>query len=65
MDDRRLIDDYLPIQAIRAEVSREKPTRKGRTSTVHLWWAWRPLVACRAAEIAWWAGQRYSWRSSR
>lgn len=48
-DDRRLIEDYLPIQAISKEASREKNVRKGHISTLHLWWARRPLVACRAA----------------
>src|SRR5262245_57036265 len=48
-EDRRLIEDYLPIQAISAEASREKAVRKGHISTLHLWWARRPLVACRAA----------------
>ena len=47
--DRRLIEDYLPIEAISAEASREKSIRKGHISTLHLWWARRPLVACRAA----------------
>lgn len=48
-NDRRLIEDYLPIKAISAEASREKSIRKGHISTLHLWWARRPLVACRAA----------------
>jgi putative DNA methylase len=48
-DDKRLIEDYLPIQAISKEASREKSVRKGHISTLHLWWARRPLVACRAA----------------
>lgn len=48
-EDRRLIEDYIPIQAISAEASREKSVRKGHISTLHLWWARRPLVACRAA----------------
>jgi len=47
--DRRLIEDFLPIQAISKEASREKSVRKGHISTLHLWWARRPLVACRAA----------------
>ena len=47
--DKRLIEDYLPIVAISAEASREKSLRKGHISTLHLWWARRPLVACRAA----------------
>jgi putative DNA methylase len=45
----RLIEDYLPIEAISKEASREKSVRKGHISTLHLWWARRPLVACRAA----------------
>ena len=49
LNDRRLIEDFLPIQAISAESSREKSVRKGHISTLHLWWARRPLVACRAA----------------
>src|SRR5271169_6545479 len=49
LDDLRLIEDYLPIEAISAEASREKSVRKGHISTLHLWWARRPLVACRAA----------------
>jgi putative DNA methylase len=47
-ENRRLIEDYLPIKAISAEALREKSVRKGRISTLHLWWARRPLVACRA-----------------
>ncbi|MBW2345769.1 MAG: DUF1156 domain-containing protein [Deltaproteobacteria bacterium] len=49
IEDRRLIEDYLPIKAISKEASREKSIRKGHISTLHLWWARRPLVACRAA----------------
>jgi len=48
-DDRRLIEDYPPIEEISKEASREKSVRKGHISTLHLWWARRPLVACRAA----------------
>jgi putative DNA methylase len=48
-DDKRLIEDFLPIEKISAESSREKSVRKGHISTLHLWWARRPLVACRAA----------------
>ena len=47
-DDRRLIEDYLPIQAISAQASGE-PRTKGHISTLHVWRARRPLVACRAA----------------
>ena len=48
-DSPSLIEDYLPIKAISAEASREKSVRKGHISTLHLWWARRPLTACRAA----------------
>src|ERR1700675_3824676 len=48
-NDLRLIEDYLPIEKISAEGSHEKSVRKGHISTLHLWWARRPLVACRAA----------------
>jgi putative DNA methylase len=51
-EDKRLIEDYLPIQALSVESSREKSVRKGHISTLHLWWARRPLVACRAAVYA-------------
>lgn len=48
-DDKRLIEDYLPIVTISAEASRENSVRKRHISTLRLWWARRPLVACRAA----------------
>ncbi len=48
IEERRLIEDYLPIQAISAEASGE-PRTKGHISTLHVWRARRPLVACRAA----------------
>jgi putative DNA methylase len=47
--DQRLIEDYIPIEEISAEARREKSIRKGHISTLHLWWARRPLVAARAA----------------
>lgn len=48
-DDKRLIEDYLPIEAVSTESGREKNVRKGHISSMHLWWARRPLVASRAA----------------
>lgn len=48
MNDRRLIEDYLPIEQISEEASGE-PRTKGHLSTLHIWRARRPLVACRAA----------------
>ena len=65
-DDKRLIEDYLPIQAISKESSREKSTRKGHISTLHLWWARRPLVACRAAVYgALVPASRFAWTKER
>ncbi|MFZ1026982.1 MAG: DUF1156 domain-containing protein [Limnoraphis robusta] len=51
-EDRRLIEDFIPIREISAEAAREKSIRKGHISTLHLWWARRPLVAARAAVYA-------------
>ena len=51
MSDRRLIEDYLPVEWLSAEASGE-PRTKGHISTLHLWRARRPLVACRAAIYA-------------
>jgi len=48
----RLIEDYLPIEQIGNECGREKSTRRGHISSLHLWWARRPLVASRAAVYA-------------
>jgi putative DNA methylase len=50
--DRRLIEDFIPIREISIEAAREKSVRKGHISTLHLWWARRPLVAARAAVFA-------------
>lgn len=44
-NDLRLIEDYLPIEAL----GRENTTAKGHVNTLHLWWARRPLTPCRAA----------------
>lgn len=49
---RRLIEDFIPIREISAQAAREKSIRKGHISTLHLWWARRPLVAARAAVFA-------------
>ncbi len=50
--DRRLIEDYIPLQVLSAEGAREKSVRKGHVSAIHLWWARRPLSASRAAVFA-------------
>jgi putative DNA methylase len=45
---RKLIEVALPLEAINMESAREKSIRHGHPSTLHLWWARRPLAACRA-----------------
>ena len=49
---RKLIEVDLPLAAINAESAREKSLRHGHPSTLHLWWARRPLAACRAVVFA-------------
>ena len=44
----KLIEVSLPLAAINAEAAREKSIRHGHPSTLHLWWARRPLAAARA-----------------
>ena len=45
---KKLIEVSLPLDAINKESAREKSIRHGHPSTLHLWWARRPLAACRA-----------------
>jgi len=49
---KKLIEVALPLEAINKEASREKSIRHGHPSTLHLWWARRPLAACRAVLFA-------------
>ncbi len=49
---RKLIEVDLPLDVINAESGREKSLRHGHPSTLHLWWARRPLAACRAVLFA-------------
>jgi putative DNA methylase len=49
---KKLIEVALPLEAINKESAREKPIRHGHPSTLHLWWARRPLAACRAVLFA-------------
>jgi len=49
MNDRRLIESRLPLKKISEESAREKSIRHGHISTLHIWWARRPLAASRAA----------------
>lgn len=49
---RKLIEVDLPLAEINRESAREKSIRHGHPSTLHLWWARRPLAACRAVIFA-------------
>jgi len=49
---KRLIEVDLPIRRISAHSRREKSIRHGHISTLHIWWARRPLAACRAVICA-------------
>ncbi len=48
----KLIEVALPLEDINRESAREKSIRHGHPSTLHLWWARRPLAACRAVLFA-------------
>ena len=45
---KKLIEVSMPLEAINKASAREKSIRHGHPSTLHLWWARRPLAACRA-----------------
>ena len=49
---KRLIEVDLPIKSISEHARREKSIRHGHISTLHIWWARRPLAACRAVICA-------------
>jgi putative DNA methylase len=49
---KKLIEVALPLESINAASAREKSIRHGHPSTLHLWWARRPLAACRAVIFA-------------
>ena len=52
MIERRFIEEHFPIKEVGTESSREKSIRHGHISTMHLWWARRPLAASRATLYA-------------
>ncbi|GLV56342.1 hypothetical protein KDH_31830 [Dictyobacter sp. S3.2.2.5] len=49
---KKLIEVALPLDAINKAASTEKSIRHGHPSTLHLWWARRPLATCRAVLFA-------------
>src|ERR1700746_1208652 len=52
MHKKKLIEVSIPLEAINKASAREKSIRHGHPSTLHLWWARRPLAACRAVLFA-------------
>lgn len=52
MPKKKLIEVSLPLEAINAQSAREKSIRHGHPSTLHLWWARRPLATARAVLFA-------------
>ena len=42
----------IPLEAIKAASAREKSIGHGHLSSLHLWWAWRPMAACRSVPFA-------------
>lgn len=51
-DPKKLIEVAMPVKEISAESVRDKSIRHGHISTLHLWWARRPLPVCRAVVFA-------------
>lgn len=49
---KKLIEVALPLEAVNAASAREKSIRHGHPSTLHLWWARRPLASARAVIFA-------------
>ena len=49
---RRLIGEIFPVKEVSEESSREKSIRHGHISTLHLWWARRPLASSRTTIYA-------------
>lgn len=49
---KKLIEVAIPLEAINAAAAREKSIRHGHPSTLHLWWARRPLATARAVIFA-------------
>jgi putative DNA methylase len=58
---KKLIEVALPLEAINTASAREKSIRHGHPSTLHLWWARRPLAAARAVIFAQMVDDPSSW----
>jgi adenine-specific DNA methylase len=51
-EDRRFIEETFPVREISEESAKEKSIRQGHISTLHIWWARRPLASSRATTFA-------------
>jgi adenine-specific DNA methylase len=49
---RSFIEETFPIEEVSIESAREKSIRQGHSSTLHIWWARRPLSSTRATAYA-------------
>ena len=58
---KKLIEVSLPLEAVNEASAREKSIRHGHPSTLHLWWARRPLASCRAVLFAQLVDDPSSW----
>ena len=52
MDDKRFIEESFPVKEVSKIASKEKNIRHGHISTLHIWWARRPLASSRASIYA-------------
>lgn len=52
MTDRRFVEETFPVKEVGEEAAREKSIRHGHISTLHIWWARRPLASSRAIDFA-------------
>ncbi len=50
--DKRLIEESFPVKEVSLESAKEKSIRHGHISTLHIWWARRPLASSRATSYA-------------
>ena len=50
--DKRLIEETFPVKEVSSESGRERYIRQGHISTLHIWWARRPLASSRATAYA-------------
>ena len=58
---KKLIEVALPLDAINAAAAREKSIRHGHPSTLHLWWARRPLPRRARSSSRRWSTTRWTW----